>query len=168
MPPIIVKVKTALRLSAWFVFGAPKDTICTYQEDAWMEDTLGQTWFKDIGLPNCGDIKQCLMLNGHGSHESLRLQLWRVFTASHSHTTYRTQPLDVSLWNVMFQSYVADYWESYRQTVVIRAFSLRHITGLSLTRTSSVVSGKQGYTLITQRPFQWNLLSRQNHLTSCW
>jgi hypothetical protein len=47
-----------------------------FQENGWMDDRIGERWFKEIFLKQCGTGRpQVLILDEHSSHESLALIL---------------------------------------------------------------------------------------------
>ena len=75
MPPlIIVKGKTSHSLRAFNTHEGPEGAFWTYQAKAYMDDDMGTVWFRDVFLPNCGDIRpQFLLMDNHHSHETLGL-----------------------------------------------------------------------------------------------
>ena len=120
---IVVKGNSALCLTAWYVVGAPKYTIWTYQESAWMEDTLGLTWCNDIVLPRWGmpdNNVWCWMAMA-------AMRAWGCSCGGHSHYCFAfshylqySAARCVSLWTVaecyeqtIFQSYFTEYYFKY-------------------------------------------------------
>lgn len=75
MPPLlIVKGKTKKSLYGYNRTEAPENTIWTFSDRAWMDEELLERWFKNVFLPNYGnEHPQLLILDGHGSHETLDL-----------------------------------------------------------------------------------------------
>ncbi|XP_062582083.1 uncharacterized protein LOC134243872 [Saccostrea cucullata] len=75
MPPkVVVKGKTSATRHGLHVNEAPPDTVFSYQENGWMTEELGERWFRDVFLKNCGPERpQLLILDGHSSHETLGL-----------------------------------------------------------------------------------------------
>ena len=85
--------------------------VYTYQKKAYMEDVLGEEWFANIFLANCGPGRpQLLILDGHHSHEVTGL-LQRAreedihIIALHPHSTSKLCPLDVSCFAPLKRSY---------------------------------------------------------------
>ena len=103
MPPFcIVKGKTRRSLDAYNVQEAPAGTVWSWQENAWMEDILGEEWFTGVFLRHCGpDRPQLLLLDGHSSHETVGLIEAARKEGIHvlalpAHVTHWLQPLDRS------------------------------------------------------------------------
>jgi hypothetical protein len=70
----VVKGKTSASLHGFNTEAAPENSIWTFQENGWICDTLGEKWFRNVFLQNCGDQRaQLLVLDGHSSHESLAI-----------------------------------------------------------------------------------------------
>ena len=119
MPPMLItKGKTARSLHGFNTTGAPSGSIWTYQEKGWMTDELGEMWFRDIFLPNCGPSRpQILILDGHSSHETLSLLQLAVEENIHilslpPHTTHALQPLDRSVFgpfNIAYNKACSNY-----------------------------------------------------------
>ncbi|KAK3104222.1 hypothetical protein FSP39_025431 [Pinctada imbricata] len=101
MPPMmIVKGKTSKSLYGFNTAEAPENTIWTFQEKAWMNDSIMLQWFRDVFLPNCGEHRpQLLIVDGHGSHESAEILTEAIESgirmfAFPPHTTHFLQPMD--------------------------------------------------------------------------
>lgn len=75
MPPMfIVKGKTHKAVHGFSTMQAPPHSVWTYQDKAWMEDSLGVQWFKEVFLKHCGPERpQVLFLDQHHSHEALQM-----------------------------------------------------------------------------------------------
>ena len=75
MPPmLIVKGKTNRSLHGFNTCAALTGSIWTFQDKGWMTDEIGELWFKEVFLANCGSERpQVLILDGHSSHETLAL-----------------------------------------------------------------------------------------------
>jgi hypothetical protein len=53
---------------------APAGTVFDSQENGLMNEEIGEQWFKDVFLKQCGPKRrQLLILDDHSSHETLRL-----------------------------------------------------------------------------------------------
>ncbi|CAC5401576.1 unnamed protein product [Mytilus coruscus] len=102
-PMVIVKGKSSKSLNAFNVSEGVPDTKYTYQERAWMEDVLSETWFRDHFLRFCGPERpQIILLDSHSSHETLDLievaceNGIELFTFP-PHTTHWLCPLDKTI-----------------------------------------------------------------------
>lgn len=75
VPPMaIVRGKTEKVLQAYNTAEGVLGCKYTYKERAWMEDALGELWFRDHFLKSCGpDRPQLILLDSHSSHETLWL-----------------------------------------------------------------------------------------------
>lgn len=112
MPPmLIVKGKTKKSLFGYNTAASPKDSVWTYHERAWMNEELGEQWFRNVFLKHCGQERpQLLILDGHGSHETLGLlelakQEEIIILALPPHTTHYLQPLDRSVFGPFNKAY---------------------------------------------------------------
>jgi hypothetical protein len=112
LPPMcIVKGKTQRSLESFATMDAPSSTVWTYQERAWMNDILGEMWFRQVFLPNIGNERpQLLILDSHGSHEVLGLLEEAVkeniiVVALPPHTSHHLQPLDKSVFGPFAKAY---------------------------------------------------------------
>ncbi|XP_033755670.1 jerky protein homolog-like [Pecten maximus] len=112
MPPmIIVKGKTKKSLYGYNTAEAPLNSIWTHNEKAWMTEELGEEWFRNVFLENCGPERpQLLILDGHGSHETLGLLELAESEHIHilalpPHTTHFLQPLDRSVFGPFNKAY---------------------------------------------------------------
>ena len=108
-PMVIVKGKSHRAIQAYNT--SAFDAIYTYQQKAWMEDALGEDWFQNVFLAECGPERpQLLILDNHHSHEVLGL-LERArredihIIALPAHTTSKLCPLDVSCFSPLKQAY---------------------------------------------------------------
>jgi hypothetical protein len=74
-------------------------TVFAFQENGWMTEELGEKWFRDVFLKQCGPERpQLLLLDGHSSHETLGLLELAVreniqVLCLPPHTTHMLQPL---------------------------------------------------------------------------
>ncbi|XP_021369223.1 uncharacterized protein LOC110460570 [Mizuhopecten yessoensis] len=100
-PIMIVKGKTSASLHGFKVEDAPEGTIRGYQESGWMSHELGERWFRDVFLGQCGPERpQLLIMDGHSSHETLGIielaiaENIAIFCLP-PHTTHALQPLEV-------------------------------------------------------------------------
>ena len=101
MPPMfIAKGKTHKAIHAFSTTNAPPGSVWTYQEKAWMEDSLGVQWFKSVFLMHCGPERpQVLIMDQHHSHEAedlldlAKLENITLFGLP-PHTSQFLQPLD--------------------------------------------------------------------------
>lgn len=112
MPPmVIVKGKTAKSLFGYNTAAAPPNTVWSFQEKAWMNEELCEKWFRNVFLQHCGPQRpQLLILDGHGSHETLALlqlaEQERIhILALPPHTTHFLQPLDRSVFGPFNKAY---------------------------------------------------------------
>lgn len=112
MPPmLVVKGKTRKCLDAYNVSAAPPGTYWSFQEKAWMTDEIGELWFKQVFLPNCGGQRpQLLILDGHSSHETFALLELAESQNIHiislpPHTTHALQPLDKAVFGPFNRAY---------------------------------------------------------------
>lgn len=112
MPPmLVVKGKTRKCLDACNVSAAPPGTYWSFQEKAWMNDEIGELWFRQVFLPNCGEQRpQLLVLDGHSSHESFGLLELAESQNIHiislpPHTTHALQPLDKTVFGPFNKAY---------------------------------------------------------------
>nr|XP_011443131.2 jerky protein homolog [Crassostrea gigas] len=110
-PLLIVKGKTPRSLFGFNTTAAPPGTKWHYQANGWMSDEIGDRWFQDIFLKECGDARpQLLILDGHSSHESLAILESAIQNDIHiislpPHTTHALQPLDRSVFGPMNTAY---------------------------------------------------------------
>ena len=112
MPPMcIVKGKTVRSVQSFCCLDAPRDTVWTFQERAWMCDVLVELWFKDVFLAHCGPERpQLLLLDSHRSHEVLGLleaayEENIIVFALPPHCTHMLQPLDRSVFGPFSKAY---------------------------------------------------------------
>ncbi|CAG2198780.1 unnamed protein product [Mytilus edulis] len=110
-PMVIVRGKTSKSLNAFNVSEGVPETKYTYQERAWMEDVLSETWFRDHFLRFCGPERpQIILLDSHSSHETLDLiEVARengieLFTFP-PHTTHWLCPLDKTVFGPLIRHY---------------------------------------------------------------
>ncbi|CAC5420943.1 unnamed protein product [Mytilus coruscus] len=110
-PMVIVKGKSSKSLNAFNVSEGVPDTKYTYQEQAWMEDVLSETWFRDHFLRFCGPERpQIILLDSHSSHETLDLievaceNGIELFTFP-PHTTHWLCPLDKTIFGPLIRHY---------------------------------------------------------------
>ena len=100
VPMVIVKGKTSASLYGLNVGEAPVGTVFAFQENGWMTEELGEKWFRDVFLKQCGPERaQLLLFDGHSSHDTLGLlelaarENIQVLCLS-PQTTHMLQPLD--------------------------------------------------------------------------
>ncbi|CAC5366815.1 unnamed protein product [Mytilus coruscus] len=127
-PMVIVKGKTSKSLNAFNVSEGVPDTKYTYQERAWMEDVLSETWFRDHFLRFCGPERpQIILLDSHSSHETLDLiEVARengieLFTFP-PHTTHWLCPLDKTIFGTKWN------WPGLFRRAYDKAFTPSNIT----------------------------------------
>ena len=112
VPPMaIVKGKTPKVLNAYNTAEGVWGSKYTYQERAWMEDALGELWFREHFLKFCGPERpQLILLDSHSSHETLglleaaRANNIAIF-AFPPHTTHWLCPLDKSVFSPFEKEY---------------------------------------------------------------
>ncbi|XP_022342950.2 uncharacterized protein LOC111136409 [Crassostrea virginica] len=114
MPPMfVVKGKTSASLHGFNTEAAPVGSIWSYQENGWMTDVLGEKWFKNVFLKECGPERpQLLILDGHSSHESLAILECALannvqILSLPPHTTHILQPLDRAVFGPFSAAYNA-------------------------------------------------------------
>lgn len=112
MPPmLIVKGKTKKSLFGFNTAESPQNSVWTYNEKAWMNEELGEQWFREVFLAHCGPERpQLLILDGHGSHETLGLLELAAEENIHilalpPHTTHFLQPLDRTVFGPFNKAY---------------------------------------------------------------
>ncbi|XP_069110174.1 tigger transposable element-derived protein 6-like [Argopecten irradians] len=112
MPPLCVaKGKTRKCLQTFNTVDAPEGTLWTYQNKAWMCDILGDEWFTNVFLKNCGPERpQLLIMDSHSSHEVLSLlekakQENIHIMALPPHCTHVLQPLDRTVFGPFNKAY---------------------------------------------------------------
>ncbi|KAK3108839.1 hypothetical protein FSP39_017026 [Pinctada imbricata] len=112
MPPLmIVKGKTSKSLHGFNTSASPEKSRWFYQANSWMTDELGELWFKEIFLAECGPERpQLLILDGHSSHETLAIIELAMeeniaILCLPPHTTHVLQPLDRSVFGPLNTAY---------------------------------------------------------------
>lgn len=112
MPPMfVVKGKTKKSLQSYNVSAAPPNSSWAFQQRAWMDDDLGEAWFRNVFLENCGPERpQLLVLDGHSSHETLSLLEVAIkeninIICLPPHTTHALQPLDKAVFGPFNKAY---------------------------------------------------------------
>ena len=112
MPPLIItKGKTGKSLHGFKTTDAPAGTVWSFQEKGWITDDIGEQWFNDVFLSNCGSKRpQLLIFDGHSSHETLAI-IERaideniILLSLPPHCTHYLQPLDRSVFGPFKKSY---------------------------------------------------------------
>lgn len=110
-PLFIVKGKTSRSLHGFNTLAAPQGTRWHYQANGWMNDEIGERWFEDVFLMECGKERpQLLILDGHSSHESLSIIELAIQNNIHilslpPHTTHALQPLDRCVFGPLNNAY---------------------------------------------------------------
>lgn len=130
VPPIlVVKGKTKKSLYGYNTTEAPENTVWTFKDRAWMDEKSGEQWFKNVFLPNCGnECPQLLILDGHGSHETLGLLELAAQEGIHvlalpPHTTHFLQPLDRSVFgpfNKAYNKFCSDFLSKSAMNIFIK------------------------------------------------
>jgi len=112
MPPmLIVKGKTQRSLHTFNTTEAPEGTVWTYQKSGWITDIIGEQWFNQVFLRNCGpDRPQLLIIDGHASHETLAIIERAIdegitLLTMPPHCTHYLQPLDRSVFGPLKRAY---------------------------------------------------------------
>ena len=112
VPPLcIVRGKTERVLRAYNTSEGVFKARYTFQEKAWMEDVLGEIWFKDQFLPHCGAHRpQLLLLDSHSSHETLGIIEAAKENNIHlmtfpPHSTHWLCPLDKTIFSPLQKAY---------------------------------------------------------------
>lgn len=112
MPPLfIVKGKTSRSLHGFNTAAAPTGSKWHFQPNGWMTDEIGEMWFSDVFLKECGEARpQLLILDGHSSHESLAILELAIqndiyIMSLPPHTTHALQPLDRSVFGPLNTAY---------------------------------------------------------------
>lgn len=110
-PMFIAKGKTSASVHGFNTNAAPTGTKWAWQENGWINDKIGEQWFSDVFLRECGDARpQLLILDGHSSHESLAILELAKENDIHilclpPHTTHCLQPLDRSVFGPFSAAY---------------------------------------------------------------
>ncbi|XP_052278809.1 uncharacterized protein LOC127877190 [Dreissena polymorpha] len=110
-PLVIVKGKTYKSLLSYNTEAGVPGSVYTFQERAWMEDTLGEIWFRGHFLKHCGPARpQLIILDSHSSHETLGLIDAAIANDVHllafpPHTTQWLCPLDKSVFGPLSREY---------------------------------------------------------------
>jgi len=108
---LVVKGKTTCCLHGFNTDAAPIGTMWEFQQNGWMTDVIGEKWFKQVFLANCGPHRpQLLILDGHSSHESLAILETAMkerieILALPPHTTHYLQPLDRTVFGPFNKAY---------------------------------------------------------------
>ncbi|XP_071133040.1 jerky protein homolog [Mytilus edulis] len=112
MPTFIVaKGKTSRSLRAYNMHEGPENAEWRFQAKAWMDDELGEDWFKNVFLKHCGPQRpQVLVLDSHHSHETLGLLEAALANrievlAFPPHTTHFLCPLDRTIFGPLMKEY---------------------------------------------------------------
>lgn len=117
-PLLIFKGKTPRSLFGFNTKAALRGIKWHYQANGWMSDEIGDRWFNEIFLNECGDVRpQLFILDGYSSHESLAtlesaIQNYIHTISLHIHTTHALQPLDWSVFgplNTAYNSACSDF-----------------------------------------------------------
>jgi hypothetical protein len=112
MPPMIItKGKTTRSLQGYNVREAPPNCLWSFQKNGWIDDQIGEKWFDEVFLKNCGPARpQLLILDGHGSHETLGI-IERaiaeniIMLSLPPHCTHVLQPLDRTVFGPLKSAY---------------------------------------------------------------
>ena len=125
MPPLlIVQGKTSRSLYGFKTEDAPQGAMWDMQASGWIDDDIGERWFKELFLKHCGPERpQLLVLDGHSSHESLGLLMAArenniKILALPPHSTHYLQPLDRSVFGP-FNDYYDEACSSFLQENVL-------------------------------------------------
>ncbi|XP_060560427.1 uncharacterized protein LOC132720318 [Ruditapes philippinarum] len=112
MPPMLIaKGKTKRSLHSFNTTASPSGTVWTYQKNGWITDEIGEQWFDELFLRNCGPERpQLLIIDGHSSHESLAI-IERAIDENimlltlPPHCTHYLQPLDRTVFGPLKRAY---------------------------------------------------------------
>jgi len=89
-----------------------------YREKGWITDVIGERWFRDVFLAECGPERpQLLILDGHSSHETLAILEMALHEKIHvlslpPHTTHLLHPLDRTVFgplNAAYNRFCSEY-----------------------------------------------------------
>lgn len=112
MPPMfVVKGKTSRSLYGFNTEAAPPSSTWLYQKNGWMDDQIGESWFREVFLKHCGPSRpQLLILDGHSSHETLAILMCAMeaniqLLSLPPHTTHHLQPLDKAVFGPVNKAY---------------------------------------------------------------
>ena len=117
-PLVIVKGKTSASLHGYNTVAAPPNTKWAFSDKGWMNDTMGEMWFRDLFLPECGPERpQLLIMDGHSSHETLGILEMAREENIHilclpPHCTHFLQPLDRTVFRP-FKNYYDEACSDY-------------------------------------------------------
>ena len=74
-PLLVVKGKTERSVFGFNTREAPSGTMWYFQKNGWMDDRIGERWFKEISLKQCGtDRPQVLILDNKGNNKITELR----------------------------------------------------------------------------------------------
>ncbi|MEW8340326.1 MAG: hypothetical protein AB2708_10805 [Candidatus Thiodiazotropha taylori] len=149
-PQVIVKGKTYKSLHAYNTNEGVPGSVYTWQE--WMEDALGEIWFREHFLKHCGpDRPQLILLDSHSSHETLGLIEACIsndiaLLTFPPHTTQWLCPLDKTVFGPLSRAYsriCSEFMASSPNNMVTkwewpRLFKLAHDEAFT---SSNIVSG---------------------------
>ena len=68
----LLKGKTSKSLHGFNTSAVPFGTKWFMQKNGWMTDSIGERWFEEVFLAQCGDQRPQLLLDGHSS-QNLRI-----------------------------------------------------------------------------------------------
>ena len=173
MPPmLVVKGKTRKCLDAYNVSAAPPGTYWCFQEKAWMNDEIGELWFRQVFLPNCGEQRpQLLVLDGHSSHESLSLLELAESQDIHimslpPHTTHALQPLDKAVFGPFNKAYnkVCSEYLSASPVNVVNKWTFPYLFKLAWDEGVTEKNIKSGFSACGIYPLNPNAISQEHFL----
>ena len=128
LPPlVIVKGKTHRSLQSFNTADGPAGALWTWQQKAWVDDSLSPMWFRDIFLKHFGAQRpQLLILDQHRSHEVTDLLEMAVandiiILGMPPHTSHWLQPLDKGCFGPLSKRYnviCSEFMSSNSQNVV--------------------------------------------------
>ena len=134
-PLVIVKGKTSASLHGYNTVAAPPNTKWAFSDKGWMNDTMGEMWFRDLFLPECGPERpQLLIMDGHSSHETLGILEMAREENIHilclpPHCTHFLQPLDRTVFGP-FKNYYDEACSDYLSENSLNAVTKFSFPGL--------------------------------------
>ncbi|XP_069108119.1 uncharacterized protein [Argopecten irradians] len=173
-PMFVVKGKTNVSIHGFDTSAAPVGTKWAVQENGWMTDKIGEQWFRDIFLAECGEERpQLLVLDGHSSHESLAiLELARENNISilclPPHTTHILQPLDRSVFGPFSNAYntaCSDYMAQNPLNSVSK-WNFPGLVKCAWDSSFTVKNIQNGFRVCGIFPFNPNAISKESYAPS--
>jgi len=113
LPPMII-FEGKVHISTWYIDTLPKDWVVAVSEKGWTNDSLGLIWLTEVferhTKSRIKGVHRLLILDGHGSHSTPEFDLFCsenliITLCMPPHSSHLLQPLDVSCFAVLKQSY---------------------------------------------------------------